>query len=294
MEAPLQARASDPLDHGALALSDLTAIGIGVLSWRGYRSLDAMLHVLATSGLPSQLGERLVFLPEEEAQGREIAARYGFAHAGSPANLGILGGFRALAEAMESEFVLLLENDIHLSEPLAEAERQLGEGLRLLREGQAHVVQMRSRRAPGDPFSALQKYARYHPPADAALAARVMGALRRAVRPGKARRFAGTAPFVEAAPEVRFPRQVRRDRETGFAFLSSRDRGWSNQPFLIGRRFFLDVILARADAVESRRRVNGFKNIEIELNDRWWRDQDFTIAMAPGLFTHVRLDDRGY
>ena len=275
-------------------LTDLDEIGLGVLAWRGYRSLDAMLDVLERSGLPPKLGERLVFLPQEERQGHDIAARHGFEHAGHRDNLGIAGGFRAMAQAMSRPYLLLLENDIHLSEPCEEAVRQLGEGLRLLKCGEAQVVQLRSRRDPGEPFTGLDKYRRYHPAPDAPARHRLLGAARRLLRPGKARRFAGTAPFAEREPERRFPDIVRRDPTTGFAFLSSRHRNWSNQPFLIERSFFLDTIMARVDAAQTTRRINGFKTMEIELNDRWWRERDFTIAMAPGLFTHVRLGDRGY
>ena len=32
----------------------------------------------------------------------------------------------------------------------------------------------------------------------------------------------------------------------------------------------------------------------MELNSLWWRQQKFKIILAPGVFTHFRLSDRGY
>ena len=57
---------------------------------------------------------------------------------------------------------------------------------------------------------------------------------------------------------------------------------------------FLNIIIKKAESVKSSKSINGFKNIEIELNSIWWRKQNFEIIIAPGLFTHHRLSDRGY
>lgn len=271
----------------------LPDLGLGVLSWRGYASLDAMLDALNRHGLPTLAGERLVFLPEEEEQGHRIAARHGFASRGHAENLGIHGGFRALAGVLEARYVLLLENDLHATEPLAEAGRQLAHGLRLLREGRAHVVQFRDLDRPGQAFQGIPKYRAYHPAPDAPWPARATAALRRTVRPAKAERMIGNAPFAEAAPERRFPQAVTRDAE-GFFLMSSRHRVWSNQSILVERRFFLDHLLEYVERAPTTRRVNGFKNIEIELNGAWWREQDLQVAVAPGFLTHERIGDRGY
>ena len=56
----------------------------------------------------------------------------------------------------------------------------------------------------------------------------------------------------------------------------------------------INVIIKEAENTERKNNVNGFKNIEIELNKTWWRKQNWKIIISPGLFTHVRLSDRGY
>lgn len=194
---------------------------------------------------------------------------------------------------MTTDIVLLLENDLHLIEPAQEAERQIDSAVAMLNEGGADVVHFRSRRNPGEPFSGLMKYRKYHPPKNASTLEKTGAAIRRVLRPIKARRVSGIAAYAEPAPEDRF-HTISRDPQTGFLTMPTSIRNWTNQPFMIDRRFYLDTILARVEAVQSTRRVNGFKNIEIELNGSWWRRQDWTIAVAPGLFRHERFEDRGY
>ena len=46
--------------------------------------------------------------------------------------------------------------------------------------------------------------------------------------------------------------------------------------------------------MKNSKNINGFKNIEIQLNDDWWKSQDWEIILGPGLFSHERLSDRGY
>ena len=69
---------------------------------------------------------------------------------------------------------------------------------------------------------------------------------------------------------------------------------WANFATLVDRDQYLDVIISRAEATRSKKLINGFKNIEIELNTLWWRKEKFDIIIAPGLFSHNRLSYRGY
>ncbi len=268
-------------------------IGLGILSWKGYGSLAHMLDSLSVPGFLDLFDEKMIFFPEIDDKGVRLAADYSVSCTGSPANLGIYGGFRALAESMTADIVLLLENDLHLIESVETARREIETATALLANGTVQVVHIRSRRDPGEPFSGLIKYRRYHPAIDASAITKLTAALRRTLRPAKAHRLSGHAPYAEVAPQQRFP-DINHDAQTGFLTMPTSIRGWTNQPFMIDRRFYLDTILARVETVDSTRRVNGFKNIEIELNGPWWRQQDWTIAVAPGLFRHERFEDRGY
>jgi hypothetical protein len=267
-------------------------IGFGILSWRGYASLTAALESYQSAGLFEMFDRTLVFLPQMEDAGVEIARRFGAPFAGSPDNLGILGGFKALAQALTADTIVLAENDYVLVEPRDEAERQFVAARRYIESGAAHVWRLRFHGAP-NPNLGYDNVKAYWPPAPASAAKRSVAAARRLLRPGKARRLLGLTAFIHATPELSFPDDFRRTEE-GDLLIRSRALGWANNVFMIRREFFLKVIIPAAEANVGGRLVNGFPTIETELNRGWWRRQDYWVGVGRGLFTHRRLEDRGY
>ena len=69
---------------------------------------------------------------------------------------------------------------------------------------------------------------------------------------------------------------------------------WTNQSIMINRDFFLNNIIDVAEEMETKRRINGFKNLEIEMNSDYWRQSVLGFAIPKGIFTHQRLGDQGY
>lgn len=268
-------------------------VGLGVLSWRGYDSLRATLQSYRAQNLFDLFDESLVFLPEMEQAGQDLVAEFGLKVAGSAQNLGILGGFEGLAQAMRTDYVLLCENDYALIENQASAAAQLARGVAALAAGEAIVWRYRHRHEPGQVWH-VQKAHRYWPPPGADRVDQVLALVRRTVRPDKARKFIGYSVFYHDDRHVAQPALVR--QTTGCDYLVRSDAiTWSNNPFLINRRFFLDTLIPAARARATKRVINGFPTIETELNSHWWREQKFWIGIAnPGLFTHARHGDRGY
>ena len=80
----------------------------------------------------------------------------------------------------------------------------------------------------------------------------------------------------------------------GFYLVSSSILTWANLAILVDRDVYLETIIKKAEQIKSKKQINGFKNIEIELNNSWWRNNEFKILIAPGLFKHNRLSNRGY
>ncbi len=262
-------------------------LGLGVLSWHGYETLRRSLESYRDeAGFLELFDERVIFLPEITEEGREIAAEFGFRASGQAKNFGIMNGFKGLATALSSDIVVMVENDCPLIETQAEALRQLNRGRALLESGDVQVVRLRSRRDPGEAFDTVDKYNRVYGDGLAAAALRMF-------RPDKAKRLIGTSVYVEDAPDEKFPGIVRQV-DDDFYLVPTSVMTWTNQSIMVGRQFFLNKIIARSESVNGRRKVNGFKNLEIELNDRWWRTRGWNIGVAPGLFTHRRLGDRGY
>jgi hypothetical protein len=116
-------------------------------------------------------------------------------------------------------------------------------------------------------------------------------ALRRLLRPGKARNLRGRAIYLEQKPEDVHPGCITRLEGEDECFLTdSRFLNWTNQSVITTRRFFLDTVMAYVRAHPSNRTSNGFQSPERPLNNAWWRRQRFRIGVGRGLFTHRRLD----
>lgn len=268
-------------------------LGLGILSWRGYASLRAALTTYRDAGFFELFDEVLLFLPQMEAEGVAIATEFGIPHTGSPDNLGILGGNQALAAAMRSDIILMVENDYMLRETFDSARAQLARGVKAIASGQADIVRFRHRHLPGELWQ-MWKTDRYWPRPDASLWQRAKGAVLRLLRPGKASRLLGNTIFTHDDAAADFPAVIQRRNGVDF-FTSSRHINWANNAYMVRREWLLDTIIPAALAHITSRLVNGFPTIETELNCQWWRDQDFTIAIAdPGLFEHRRMNDRGY
>ena len=268
------------------------SIGFGILSWRGYASLNRALETYRDANLFDLFTRTILFLPEMEDAGIDIANRFGIDYAGSPNNLGILGGFKALAQTLDAEILVLAENDYMLIESRTEVERQLAIARQHIADGSAHVWRLRHRWLPGETWG-IKKIEKFWPKPDASLSECRSAMWRRMVRPLKAQRLIGWNVFLDEFAEKRFPNLIRRTDE-GDLLVSCRCLPWANNVFMIRRDFFLNEVIPAAEAAIRGRLVNGFPSIETELNRGWWRKQDYWIGVGKGLFTHRRLADRGY
>jgi hypothetical protein len=220
----------------------------------------------------------------------------GFSH-----DAGIAGGMKALAQALGTKHVVLLQNDNPIVEPKAFAEQHLREATALLDTGEADLVRLRHRWQVGEGFSDLDKYLRYHPihcaspevdrsfhdPRSFAAGGGFAKTLRRLARPLKARRLVGRSVFIEEAPEQIYPNVIR--RQGAFFIIDSSVLNFSDQCLMMPRDLFLDF-MTYVDAHPSSRRPNNFQAPEICINGPWWRGKHFQVAQGRGLFTHARKD----
>ena len=256
------------------------ALSVGVLSYRAPETLARTMESYRRGELASCTDECYVFFNAMTQADAELCARYGWRCAGSPANLGLLGGMDALARTMTGNYLLMLQNDCPLVTDAAFTRRYLAEATALLASGQADIVRCRSRAHPGQGFADGKKFARYYGDG-------WRPALRRLLRPMKARRMIGRAPYAIPDAERRFPAYI--ERKGNFLVVDSSVINFTDQPFLISRPLMLEL-LDWAKAHPKRRTLNGFQVLEINLNSPWWRTQHFKVAVGEGLFTHARLD----
>lgn len=265
----------------------LSKIGLGILSWRAHETLTKTLTSYASGGLPAAIGLRKIFFNEISEADRELAARFGYIAEGSSRNLGLLEGTAALAESLDAEYLLLLQNDCPLCIPEAEMVDYLTKGVSLLEKGKADIVRCRHRWNVGEGFGDIANYLKYWNPSPESVG---LGALRLKgwLRPFKAIRMIGRSPYVLENPELRHPRYIR--REDDFLIVDSAVINFTDQPFLIRKPLF-HKLLDYARKHPSSRTLNGYQVVEICLNCAWWRQQHFKIAVGTGCFTHNRFDD---
>ena len=259
---------------------------IGILSWKGYDSLLNSLITYEKNGLSKLTNHKYICLPEYTKEGIEIAKNFSYKPILIKKNIGILGGFKVLAEKMPSGPILLLENDLPIIENENNVYNQIERSIELLSKEPVIQIRLRSKSNPGEPFVGIKKYKKYW-------SNNVLSFIIRFLRPNKAESLVGTSPYLLKEPEKRHPEHVKKLSD-GFYNVSSSVLNWANLAILVDRDKFLNIIIRKAESVQSSKTINGFKNIEIELNNSWWRKQHYEIVITPGLFTHHRLSDRGY
>ena len=259
---------------------------IGILSWKGYDSLLNSLISYENNGLSKLTNHKYICLPEYKKEGIEIAKRFCYEPILIRENLGILGGLKALAEKMPEGPILLLENDLPLIENRKTVYQQIKKSLEFLSKETVIQIRLRSRTNPGEPFVGIKKYQKYW-------SDNFISSIMRIIRPIKAQNLIGTSTYLLQEPEKRHPEHITKLCD-GFYSVSSSVLNWANLAILVDRDKFLNIIIKKAESIKSSKSINGFKNIEIELNSSWWRKQNYEIVIAPGLFTHYRISDRGY
>ena len=273
----------------------LDELTIGVLSYRAHRTLERTLASHRASGLFELPARYFVYFNAIDEADRRLAARFGVEAVGAPENGGIYGGFRGIAAASRTPFLLVLENDIEAIADAGATATCLHRALADMQREDIPVFCLRSRERPGQGLSGARKFARAYgveaPAHPAVVARRATWWDRLAMRRKHLtlERFIGAAAYLEAAPERRFPHAWRR-LPSGNLVTTSRYRNWSNQAVLVRRDFLLEVVLARTVAHPDPRTVNGHQDIERALNRPWWRRQNVPMGHArDGVFTHARL-----
>ena len=265
---------------------NILPFSIGVLSWKGDDSLYNSLLSYQNNGLSNLTKSKFVCLPEYSQNSVDIANKFSYKPLLYKNNLGILGGFKELALNMPSGPALLLENDLPLIEGPEATFFQLKKSISLLSNPSIVQIRLRSRLFPGEPFVGIDKYKKFWSKS-------WKSKVYRTLRPIKAKKLIGTAPYVIQNPENIHKNYIN-NLSNGFYSVPTSVLNWANLAIMVDRDFFLINIIKKAESMKSKKSINGFKNIEIELNNYWWRKQSWKLILAPGIFTHKRLSYRGY
>ncbi len=269
-------------------------VSVGVLSFGALQTISRSLKAHRESGLIDCAGEFFVHFNGITSEDKRVAEEAGVLYSGTPENLGIYGGFRAIAERARNPYVLILENDV-VPLPGARVRECLEVCVSDMLEYGIKIFSLRSRQEPGEgiPYAKYIKTFGLVEPVSSRLApkkAAPFSRLRMFLEHGSIDKFRASSLFCERNPE-----QVKKDAvrklPSGNYLTDSRYRNWGNQAVLVERQYFFDVVCRRVEEHPDPRLVNGHQDIERALNRRWWRRRRDPMGhAAEGVFTHRRLD----
>lgn len=271
----------------------LNDVGLAILTWKAPETLKASLASHEQSGLFGLLQHKSLFFNERGDAECKIAAQYEIDVYGTEENLGIHRGAWAAARTLSTDYLIFLENDItsikekdELREILLEAREELILG--------ADVVMLRSRDTPGPDFVGIEKYVKYNgvvepmtSDSDNLRAARYQPLLS-AIRRNKRNEHLSAAPYVEKQPEKKHAEITL--SSLGNFLIPSRYAPWTNQPHMIRRSLFLEL-MEYVSSHPSPRQSPDMQTIETSLRRSGWQDKPYvTCVHSRGCFRHSRID----
>ena len=278
------------------ALSSLTDVTIGMISWKAPRTVAATLASYERAGILDLFGAKLLHFNEISDADRETATRYGFTVSGSAENLGIFGSVDTLAAQTTTPFYLSVENDCPIITDRAGFIAMMTSALADMHALDIPVFSVRSRRDPGDKFTRRSRYEkRFRPvwPIGSPPSERrpIPSLLQRTYEDARRSALRGSAIYAEEDPTLRHPAIITRSAN-GNWLTSSPYLSWSNNSVLVRASFLRDTVLDHVRRFPAPTTLNGHQDIEAALKaNNWWKKQRFPIGQSePGPFTHMRLD----
>ncbi len=241
-------------------MSDKINIGIGVLSWAAPRKLERTLASYESAGLFDLVEDFMLYFQEISDEDLLIAEKFGLRYEGSVENIGIGKGFIALANSLNSENILLLENDWVLVEKKDVARKRLERAVKLL-DKDFVCVRMRHRYLYGYPHYSVERYK-----------GKELEYYDNWIKL-KHPHLIDSIHWLEN-PEKKWPDKISLIKDH-FA-CSSRFANWTNNPCVYKKKFYIDLV----------GRFSG-EGIDLEENiSYWWARKGFNVAQGEGLFCH--------
>lgn len=275
------------------------SLGVGILSWKSHKTLEKSLQSYEKIGFKDLFDDVKIIFQEISEDDKKLAEKYGYDYVGTEKNLGIQEGHRLIHENLNTDYILVLENDNPIIESRKITETILENSINLLEENKIDVMRLRHRWQFGEGFS-LEKYltcfniTKLHEKyiksdLDLKGVSSLVRFFNNLFRPSKALRIAGYGLYFEKEPQKVFPKYVEKIGEEIYS-VSSEIMNWTNQSVLLKKTFYGEL-LNYAYANPTKRTANGFQDLEKPLNSKWWRNQNFKVGICDGLFTHNRFDD---
>lgn len=276
-----------------------STVGVGILSWKSHNTLEKSLISYEKIGFRNFFDEVKIIFQEISDEDKKLAEKYGYDYVGIEKNVGIQEGHKFIYKNMNTDYVLVLENDNPVVEEESIVYDRLLSSLKLLESNTIDIMRLRHRWNFGEGFS-LEKYLDFFELKDIhekysyiksnnTVFDSFIKYIKRTFRPDKAKRLAGYSLYCEMYPEKKFPNDIKKLNDE-FYSVNSNIMAWTNQSVLLKRDLYGSLI-EYADANPSSRDANGFQDLEKPLNSKWWRNKNYRIGVGEGIFSHNRFDD---
>lgn len=245
------------------------------------------------AGLLDYFDASCAIYPEGAGKVMETALAYGIPAVPCRPEEGFVGALHAAVSALDTEYVLLAEDDCMIWEHLRgeSLESQLKSALELLMSGQADMVRLRHAWRGCARYKAAYTYSYFYPVEQLATmwmhaeglseAPDWIKSIRRFFHPVRSKRSIGRCVYVEQNPHLRFPQYIRKI-EGGF-IIDSEVFQWTNQPTLIARSRIKQILTGLSQAPGTIGRLP--QDFENAVNNPRWRNAHLNIGVMRGIFT---------
>jgi len=275
-------------------------VGVGILSWKSHKTLEKSLQSYEEIGFKYFFDEVKIIFQEITEEDKKLAEKYGYDYVGVDTNSGIQGGHNLINKNLNSDYILVLENDNPIVESYEVTYERLLTAIKLLENNTIDMMRLRHRWNFGEGFS-LEKYINlfdvqevhekylYKKINKPSVIEKLVKFFNRSFRLEKVKRIAGYSLYCEKHPEKIFPKYIEKLDDELYS-VSSEIMAWTNQSVLLSHKLYA-TLLDYANKNPSNRTANGFQDLEKPLNCKWWRMQKYRIGVGEGIFSHNRYDD---
>lgn len=268
-------------------------VGLALLCDNAPYTLAMTLASYERARLLDYFDRSCVVFPDSAEKVCHTALAHGISAVPSGLEDGFIGALHTAVNALDTDYVLLAEDDCMIWEHLrGEAlENQLKRALELLTSGQADMVRLRHAWRGSTRYKAAFTYSYFYPVEQLASmwmhaeglseAPEWVKAIRRFFHPFRSRRSIGRCVYVEQNPHLRFPKYIRKI-EDGY-IIDSEVFQWTNQPTLIARSTLRHILAGLTQASGSIGKTP--QDFEMAVNNPRWRDEHMNIGVIRGIFT---------
>ena len=140
-------------------------VGLALLCDNAPYTLAMTLASYDRAGLLEYFDEACIVFPENAIKVCETALSYGLAAEASPADGGFIGALHTAVNSLDTDYILLAEDDCMIWEHLRgeTLEKQLKRALELLTSGQADMVRLRHAWRGSTRYKAAYTYSYFYP-----------------------------------------------------------------------------------------------------------------------------------